>query len=124
MTYVAAALAIACFALALDRLRVLEMARRAVQAAREAALVMQDRSMSDAQKEPLVRAASLTLFQCFGSITWRCAAAVAVSVAPVLLLQIADFVRLSAVNRLLTSWSGLLLASGTFVVVHFARSFR
>lgn len=122
MTYLAAALAVACFAMALDRLRVLEISRRAIQAGRDASRIMQDRSTNDARKEQLVRSASLTLFHCFGAITWRSAAAVAISVLPVMLLQVTDFVRLSSVNRLLLSWNGLLLAAGTFAVVHFARS--
>ena len=124
MTYAAAVLAVACFAMALDRFRVFPIARRAIQAASDASRMMRDKSVEDDEKERSVRAASFVLFQSFGSITLRSVAALAVSFLPVILLQIADVVHLSAVNRLLMSWSGLLLASGTVVVVQFAKSRR
>jgi len=122
VTYAAAIITVACFAVALDRLQVFSIARSAIRAARIASRMMRDGSVSDDDKERSARAASLTLFHCFGSIVWRSAAAVALSILPVAVLQIANLTRLSAVNSVLMSWSGLLLATATVAALGYARA--
>ena len=112
MTYAATLAAFACFAVALHRCKVLSVARRAVQTGLDAARVMRDADLTDRDKEQSVRAASLVLVRCFGSIVVRSAVAVAASLVPLLALDFAGLVRLSAVNDLLMSWTGALIAAG------------
>jgi hypothetical protein len=83
---------------------------------------MGDASLSDDEKERSARTTSLTLFRSFGSIAWRSALAVTLSIAPVSVLQLANLARLSAVNDVLMSWSGLALATTTIAVLGYARS--
>jgi len=115
-------MAIACFAIGLERLGVFSVALRAIQSARDASRVLRDSDLSDTEKERAVRAASLVLLQCFGSITLRSALAVGASLVPLFALQFAGLLRVSGVNRVLMSWSGFLLASGTVAVLYFVRS--
>jgi len=122
VTYAAAVITVACFTVALDRFRVFSIARAALDAARTASRVMGDASLSDDEKERSARTASLTLFRSFGSIAWRSALAVALSILPAGLLQIANLARFSAVNDVLMSWSGLALATTTVAVLGYARS--
>lgn len=122
MTYAAAVVAVVCFAMAFDRLGVFAVARRAIESGLGASRVMRDAMLSDEEKERAIRAASLVLLRCFGSITLRSAAAVGASVLPLLAFHASGLVRLSAVNRFLLSWNGLALASGTVALLYFARS--
>ena len=120
-TYAAALMAVACFAIAFDRLGVASVARRAMASGVDAARVMRARVVSDDEKERAVRAASRVLIRCFGSIALRGTAALGVSLLPLLVLDVAGWVRVSAVNRLLTSWNGIVLASATVAALYFMR---
>jgi hypothetical protein len=111
VTYGAALAAIACFAIAFERLGILAVAQRVMASGLNASRAMRDATASDDEKERIARSASLVLLRSFGSITVRSALAVAASVVPVLALQSAGVVRLSAVNDLLMTWTGLLLAA-------------
>jgi hypothetical protein len=122
VTVGAALVAVVCFAVALDKLGVFAVARRAVKSGRDATDVLRDPVLSDDHKEREVRALSIVLLRCFGSITIRSAAAAGASLVPLWLLHAAGVVRLSAVNDLLMSWRGLLLASGAIMAVHIART--
>jgi len=120
--YAAALAAVACFIIAFERLGVVAVARGAMRSALDASRVMRDARLSDEEKERAVRASSLVLLRSFGSITIRSAAALAISLLPVLALQAAGLAALPAVNRLLLSWQGLLLASVTVAVAYLART--
>jgi hypothetical protein len=122
VTLGAALLTIVCFALALEKLGIFRVALRAVKSGRDASHVLRNSVMSDDQKEREVRALSLVLLRCFGSISVRAVAAVAASVVPLWLLHTAGIVRISAVNELLVSWRGVVLASVAIGAVHVART--
>jgi hypothetical protein len=124
VTFGAALAAIACFAIAFERLGVLAVAQRVMESGLSASRAMRDATASDDEKERIARSASLVLLRSFGSITVRSVLAVAASVVPVMALQSAGVVRLSAVNDLLMSWSGLLLASVVVAAMSIARMRR
>jgi hypothetical protein len=120
VTLLGALVAIVCFAIAFEGLGILSVARRAIQSGVGATNVMRA-ALSDDEKEQAARAASVVLLQCFGSITVRSAAAVAASLLPLLMFDVAGIVDLSAVNDLLLSWRGLLLGSVAIGLVAGAR---
>ena len=78
---------------------------------------MRDADLTDRDKEQSMRRASLVLVRCFGSIVVRSAVAMAASLVPLLALDFTGVVRLSAVNELLMSWTGALLAIGGTAVM-------
>lgn len=124
MTYAAAFAAVACFAIVLHWLNVLRVASRAGETARDAARVMRDSVLSDREKEQSIRMASLVLVRCFGSIVARSGIALVASFVPLLVLDVTGVVRLSAVNDVLMSRTGALLAAAGMPLMFFGRARR
>lgn len=122
MTFAAALTSVICFALAFQRLAIASVAGRTLHAGREAVRVMTDAKVSDEAKERIARTTSLMLMRGFWSLASRSGAAIAASLLPLVVLDIAGVVRMSAVNRLLTSWNGLLLACGALTLIHVVRA--
>jgi hypothetical protein len=122
MIYLAAFVAVTCFAIAFEQLGVGSVARRAIEAGVGASRVMRDTRTTDDEKERAAWRASMVLLRCFGAITVRSAAALLASLLPLLALHAAGVVRFSAVNGLLLSWGGVLLATATAALVYVARA--
>ncbi len=124
MTYGAALVSVICLAVAFRKFGIVSVAGKAMQSVREAVGVMRNAVMPDSAKEQAARASSQVLMWCFCSIALRAAAALGVSLLPLLILDIAGVVRLSAVNQLLTSWNGLVLACAGMALAHVMTSRR
>jgi hypothetical protein len=122
--YAAELTAVVCFVLAFQWFGVTRAARQAIQSGLVASRKMRDPATSDDEKEEAARAASLVLLRSFGSITIRSAAALAVSFLPLLAFEVTGLARLQAVNRLMLSWTGLLLALVVAVLMYFAMKVR
>ncbi|MCB2055687.1 MAG: hypothetical protein KDE35_15780 [Geminicoccaceae bacterium] len=103
MLYVALAVSILAFALAL---RVLDAVR-----------VMRAPDLDDEVKEQRVQAASIALFGRFFAVTWRFAAAVAAGALPVLLVAWAGWVSLDAMLEAMLSLEVILAGTVAFVLV-------
>jgi hypothetical protein len=110
--------AVVCFVIALRRFGVVAAARRGVQSGLEASRLLRDSGSSDEDKERVARAASGVLLRSFGSIAVRSAAALAVSLLPLLLLDLAGLVPIAAVNQLMLSANGVLFASATVALLY------
>jgi hypothetical protein len=78
--------------------------------------------MDDIEKERIVKRSSLELLRSFFSITGRTVAAVLVSVAPLVALEMADLAKFSSVTRLLSTWQGIVLSSFVMAVTLFVRT--
>ena len=113
--------AVVCFVLVFRQLRVAAAARRAVDVGLGAARLMRDPAVSDARKEQEARAASLALLRAFGSITMRSGAALAASALPLAVFHLTGAASIAAVNQLMSSWNGLLLAVLAVAVLYAAK---
>lgn len=123
MTYVAAALVVMVFVMALERLGVTRVAGEAVGASRRATKALGDRSLSDDEKEQAVRAASVELFKKFLVIGLRSAGAVLLSLLPLVALDLLGLTTVDAVTGWLASLAGICWMSALVVVWILARQF-
>jgi hypothetical protein len=112
-------IAVVCFLVAFQRFGVVAVAQGAIRSGINISHVMRDRSLSDDQKEQAARRTSLVLLRDFGVITLRSGAALAVSFLPVFVMDVAGIAPISAVNRLMLSWNGIVFASAVAAVVYF-----
>lgn len=118
MIYVAIIVAASCFMAAIRLLAIPPIAAGVVGTTRSAAAVLRDRAMSDDEKERLMQRASLTLMRAFASLTARLAAAIAISLLPLLALHAAGVVQLSAVGELLGSWEGTAVTTAAMTAMY------
>jgi hypothetical protein len=119
--YAAEVAAIVCFVLAFHRFGVTAAARRAIQSGLDASKRMRDPAASDDERERAARGASLVLLRSFGSITVRSAAALAASFLPLLIFDVTGLAHIQAVNRLMLSWQGLLIASVAVALIYLVK---
>jgi hypothetical protein len=124
MTYLAATVAIVCFAVGLRSFRVLPAAARAVATSRRAARALRNAALSDEEKEIVSRRyAGALLSTCF-SISARGGAAVLVSFVPLLAFDSGGLAPLSSVTAVLTTWQGVALACAIMTLSFFVWSER
>jgi hypothetical protein len=119
--YAAEFAAVVCFVLAFHWFGVTTAARRAIQAGLDASKRVRNPAASDDEKEQAARAASLVLLRCFGSITARSGGALAASFLLLLIFDVTGLVRLQAVNRLVLSWQGFLIASVAVALMYLVK---
>jgi hypothetical protein len=111
MTYLWIGVAVVLFSLGLRHLGLIDVARDVVATARRAADVIRAADLDESEKERAVRAAALSLFGLFGSITWRTLACVAVPTLVILAaarLGIADLVDVVAAS---TRWQVIVVTA-------------
>lgn len=117
MDYAAAILAASFFMLALRALQIPAITGRVVATGREAAQVMGDRVMDDADKERLLQGASLRMLGAFASISLRTVLSVVAALVPLLALHAAGVTELTAVGETLASWQGIAVTGLAMSVV-------
>lgn len=121
MRYAAGVMAVIAFIIAFERLRIAEVAQRAVTTSGRATAALRDAALDDDEKERLVRRASISLARDVLSITVRGAGALLATLLPVLLLNMLGLVELEAVLAWLASWQAILLISIAVTVWMLAR---
>jgi len=123
VTYLASALVVMVFVMALEGLGVTRVAAEAVSASRGAAKALGDRSLSDDEKERAVRRASVALFGKFLVIGLRSAGAVLLSLLPLFAFDLLGLTTIDAVTDWLASLTGICWMSVLVVVWILARRF-
>lgn len=118
MIYLAAFLTVTVFVVALWRLGIVPEATEAIAVSRNSAKSIRDPALSDEDKERLVRRASLTLLRGFLAITWRGAAAVGISLLPMLAFDVAGLADFRAVADFLATWEAIVVASVVITLVY------
>ena len=118
MTFVAAALAIAIFAVCMSLLRILPTTRRAAAEAARALRVMRAETSDERAKEREVQRAALKLFGLFLSTGARTAIALAASLLSILLLDATGLVAAPDVYAALASWPAIVGAIVVFGALH------
>ncbi len=119
MIYLAASLAIACFAIGLGLFRIIPAAARAVQTSRDAVRMMADRTLDDAEKEQAVQKAALSLIGSFISISARGAGAAVLSLLLLFAFEVTGFAPIRAVTQWLATWEAIVAASVIMTFVYF-----
>ncbi len=110
----AAALA---FLVSFDQLRVVEEARRAVRAGQAAGSGLRDRTVSDAEKERLARAASMSLLGSFVSILVKGSAAIVAATAVLVASQLLGVGTVAESTRWLMSWPAIVGLTASVVIL-------
>jgi hypothetical protein len=124
LTYVAAFLAIAGFAIAIELLGVLPLATGAIATGRSAGSILRDRSLSDEVKEQAARKATLALATSFLIIVARSVVACAASLVPMVVFDAAGIASVADASSLLTTWPVIGVASTGIMLVYWARGRR
>jgi hypothetical protein len=115
--YLAAILAIAFFAVGLGMSGVVPAASGAVQTTGGATRILQDKTLTDLEKERGLQRASVSLLRSFVSIAVRGGSAFAAGTLPVVLFQVAGLARASEVTDWLVTWEAIVLASASMILV-------
>jgi hypothetical protein len=121
LTYATTVLVALAFAAALRVMRLVPLARSALQTAQSASRTMRDPALGDDSKERIVRQASIELMRQFLAIAGRSAAAVAISLIPLAALSAAGLVTWSGVTRALVTWQGIALATAAIAAATLVR---
>jgi len=121
LIYLGAVVAAACFMSALQLMRVLPIAAGVVDMTRAAARMLNDAQLSDSDKEQFLRKASVSLLGTSASIAARVAVALGAALLPLLALQAAGLVDVTAVADFLATWPGILLVSVVMTAAYLLR---
>jgi hypothetical protein len=111
MIYAVAVLAIAVFMIALIVLRIVAVAKTAINTSREVRRTLTDPELGDEHREQAMQKASLSLLGNFISITLRGAAALALSYLTLLAADATGMARLEDVVSLLSSWEAIVVTT-------------
>lgn len=111
MIYAVAALAIAVFMIAFFVLRIVAVAKTAINTSREAGRTLTNPELGDEHREQVMQKASLSLLGNFVSITLRGTAALALSYLSLLAADAAGMARLEDVVTLLSSWQAIVVTT-------------
>lgn len=120
MIYAVAALAIAVFMIAFVVLRIVAVAKSAIQTSRAASSALANPQLDDAHREQLIQRSSLSLLGNFISITIRGAVALGLSWLTLLAADAADLARLEDVVALLSSWQAIVVTTVVLTVAWLA----
>jgi len=120
--YLAAFLTVTVFVVALWWFGIVPAAAKAVAVSRDSATIIRDPALSDEDKERALQSASLTLLRGFLSITWRGAAAVGVSLLPMVVFDVVGLADFGAVADFLATWEAIVVASVVITLVYWVGS--
>lgn len=115
MVYLSICLSVIAFIAALMKVGAISVASEILETAESARRVISNPTLDEAEKERSARAASITLFRQLFSILLRFAVAIAVSLIPMLLLDLAGLVRFAESTRVAFTWQGIGLSIGLAV---------
>ncbi len=119
MIAVTSFLSIALFVWALENFGILQVSLRVKTIAFNAVSVMQDKTISDEEREKIVQKSSLRLFGTFFSILARSAAAIVFSFVPILIVGYFASIPIEAFTQFLSSWTVIGIASGLILIYYF-----
>jgi hypothetical protein len=114
--YVAAAAAVIAFMIAFERLRVADVARRALATSGRGTAALRDPMLSDDEKERLLRQASISLGRDVLAIGARGAGALLASLLPLLVLDFTGVTEFEIVLAWMGTWQTILLISAAIAV--------
>ena len=119
MIAVTSFISIALFVWALENFGILQVSLDVKNIAFNAVSVMQDKTISDEEREKIIQKSSLRLFGAFFSILLRSAAAVVVSFLPILIVGYFASIPIEAFTQFLSSWTVIGIASGLILIYYF-----
>ena len=120
MIYAVAALAIAVFMIAFFVLRIVAVAKTAINTSREVGRMLTNPELGDEHREQVMQKASLSLLGNFVSITLRGTAALALSYLSLLAADAAGMARLEDVVTLLSGWEAIVVITVVLTAAWFA----
>ena len=121
MIYLAAFLTVTIFVIALWMFGIIAVAAKAVEVSRASAKTIRDPALSDEDKERRLQRASLALLGGFCSISARAAAAVGVSLVPMLAFDLAGLATFWNVADFLATWEAIIVISVVLTLVFLVR---
>jgi len=116
--YLATFLTIATFVVALWLFGIVPAAAKALEVSRAAAKAIRDSTLSEEEKERTLQKSSLVLLRSFLSITARGAAALGVSLVPMLAFDLTGLAGFWVVADFAATWEVIIVASVLITLVY------